>query len=207
MTVEGLSEMLGRPVSDSVVLVAKNMVLGGSRESVAQILGVSDSEVQELMDSQDYKDVHLLVAAQYNHDSVETDLTYDEIESAALKKIAKAIDRERDVDRLVRIATMANKAVRRQKMPSGSDALDPGSAKGVVRLTLSRRIVERLNGTQGVERSITDQVSIHSESVKRPTFDEISGFFNPTADSQEAKQISNQESEITADAIGKLLGI
>lgn len=205
MTVETIGEMLGRSVSDIVVLVAKNVILSGSHEQVAQILGCSDSEVQEVMDSQDYKDVHLLLAAQYNHDNIATDLSYDEIEHEALKKIMKSIDREKDVDRLVRIATMANKAVRRQKVPTNPDVLDPGSAKGQVRLTLSRRIVDRLNQTQGIEREITEQISIHGGSTK-PTFEEVSKFFDPRPDSQSDRFMDNQGEEITVDQIARALG-
>ncbi len=204
MTVESIGTMLGREVSDICVLVAKNVILGGSGDHVAQILGCSDSDVQEVMESQDYKDVHLLLAAQYNHDNIATDLTYDEIEHEALKKIMKTIDREKDVDRLVRIATMANKAIRRQKVPTNPDILDPGSAKGQVRLTLSRRIVERLNQTQGAEREITEQISIHGGSSK-PTFEEVSKFFNPTPDSQQDRFMDNQGEEITTDQIARIL--
>lgn len=205
MTVETIGQMLDREVSDIVVLVAKNVILGGDHTSVAQILGCSDSDVEEVMASQDYKDVHLLLAAQYNHDSIATDLTYDEIEHEALKKIMKSIDREKDVDRLVRIATMANKAVRRQKVPTNHDILDPGSAKGQVKLTLSRRIVDRLNQTQEIEREITEQISIHGGSSK-PTFEEVSKFFNPKPDSQQDRFMDNQGEEITTDQIARILG-
>lgn len=206
MNPETLSEMLGRPVSDAVVLVAKNLVLGGSPESVAQILGVQDSEVQEIMESQDYKDVYLLMAAQYNSDAIRRDLSYDEIESEALAKLMKALDRDpgKDIDKLIRVATMANRAVRRQTMAQHDGILDPGSANGQVRLTLTKRIIDRLNMTGEHSRQITEQISIHAGSTK-PTFEEISKFFDPRMDSQDARLIANQTDEITPESIAHLL--
>lgn len=204
MTPATMGEMLGREVGDAVVLVAKNLILGGSEETVAGILGVDVGDVKELMQGQDYKDCYLLMAAQYNADNIQADLSYDKIEGIALRKIANGLDREKDLDKLVRIATMANRAVRRQKVNHNDDILDPGRAAGRVSLTLTRRLVEKLqNG--GVSREETQQISIRGGAAT-PSFEEISDMFEgkPRVESQ-MRLVNQDDTVLTPELIGKLL--
>ena len=178
MTSRKLGELLGREISDAVVLVAKNMILGNTEEGVGDILGCSIQEVREITGTADYKDAHLVMASHYNNASIEADLSYDDIEQRALKRIGDRIDRETDIDRLVRVATMANRATRRHQVAKNQDTLDPSLAGRRVQLTLTKRIVEQLASGNQVQE--TRQISIHGTDHTNPTFDQIDEFFGVT---------------------------
>lgn len=170
-----LKQMIGREVSDAVVLIAKNMILGSNPEMIREVLGCSRAEIDELMESQDYKDVHLLMAAHYNSDSIGVDLSYDELEARALSGLMKRVESVKDTDQLIRIAQMANRAVRRQKPMQGE--LNPALAQGRVNLTLTRRMVEKLQSAGGpAQIETTEQISIHGAHTN-PTFEEVDKFF------------------------------
>lgn len=175
MTSKKLSELLEREIPDIVVLIAKNVILGNTEEGIGDILGCSIQDVREITQGQDYKDAHLIMASHYNQATIEADLSYDDIEQRALRQISKRIDRESDVDRLVRIATMANRATRRHQVARNQDTLDPSLAGRRVQLTLTKRIVEQLsNGNQAQE---TRQISIHGTGHTNPSFEQIDEFF------------------------------
>jgi len=68
---------------------------------------------------------------------------------------------------------MANRAVRRQSPNRNPNALDPARAGQQVQLTLSRRMVELLQG--GGSRAEEQQISITGPFVS-PTFEQVSDF-------------------------------
>lgn len=173
MNAATLSQTLGREISDAVVLVAKSVILGGDESTIADALGVTRQDVLELMETQDYKDSFLILSSHYQNQSISTDLTYDDIESKALQLIAKKLDRETDPDRLLRIATMANKAIRRNKPQAAQ--LDPSQVGQRVHLTLSKRIIEKLQGTN-VERTEVQEISIKGRNLN-PSFQDVDEFF------------------------------
>lgn len=172
LTVESLGQMLGREVPEAHLLIAKNSVLGLDSHGIAEILGVELAEVQEIEDDPEYKEVRLIVASRHNDTSITTDLTWDDIESKALQNIAKRIDFEKDIDTNLKIAAVANRAQRRHTAPTNR-ILDAGAAGASVKLTLTKRIMERLTSDGGREVETIQQVSIKGGSASNPSFADI----------------------------------
>lgn len=192
-----MQEMLGREIPEMLVLVAKNMILGSDSSMVADLLGVPRAEVDALVESQDYKDCHLVMAAHYNNQSVETDITYDDIEARALKNLSKRVDNEKDVDKLIRIATMANRAQRRHKPMTNH--LDPTAGGETVRLNLSRRIIERLSNN-GPVREEHQQISITGRDLN-PTFEQVSQLLERAPAKHPENYRSDSPPDVTLDAL------
>lgn len=175
LTVDSLKSILGREVEEIHLTIAKSSVLGLDPETIANTLGVPKSEIEELMETQDYKDIRLLVGAEQAKDRVERDFGWDGIENSALRKLARRTELENDTDTLLRIAAVANRATRRAAPPKES-LLDPSQAGARVPLTLTRRFTEKLGGNgQVVERSETQQISVLNGSAVNPTFKEVQG--------------------------------
>ena len=173
LTVDSLKSILGREVEEIHLTVAKSSVLGLDPDTIANTLGVSKAEIDELMELQDYKDIRLLVGAEQAKDRVERDFGWDGIENSALRKLARRTELENDTDTLLRIAAVANRATRRAAPPKES-LLDPSQAGARVPLTLTRRFTEKLNGSgQLVERTETQQISVLNGSAVNPTFKEV----------------------------------
>jgi hypothetical protein len=173
LTVDSLKSILGREVEEIHLTVAKSSVLGLDPDTIANTLGVARDEIEELMESQDYKDIRLLVGAEQAKDRVERDLGWDGVENTAVRKLARRVELENDTDTLLRIAAVANRATRRTAPPKES-LLDPSQAGARVPLTLTRRFTEKLNGSgQVLERTETQQISVLNGSAVNPTFKEV----------------------------------
>lgn len=175
LTVDSLKSILGREVEEIHLTVAKSSVLGLDPETIASTLGVTKDEISELMETQDYKDIRLLVGAEQAKERVERDFGWDGIESSALKKLGRRVELETDTDTLLRIAAVSNRATRRTAPPKES-LLDPSQAGARVPLTLTKRFTERLNDTgRVIERTETQQISVLNGSAVNPTFKEVQG--------------------------------
>lgn len=172
ITCESLAVILGRAVEPLHLTIAKSNVLGLDAETIAGTLGVETAEVMDLMQSQDYKDVRLLVGAEEAKARVERDAGWDGIESTALSKLARRTSLENDTETLLKIAAVANKATRRTAPPK-DHVLDPSQAGARVPLTLTRRFTEKLNRGEVVERSVTQQISVLDGSAVNPDFKEV----------------------------------
>jgi len=173
-TIESLRRILDREVEEIHLTVAKANAMGLDLEVIANSVGIPHHEIAELMDSQDYKDVRLLVGSQMLTDRVERDGGWDGIENEALKKLARKTSLENDTDTLLRIAAVANRATRRTAPPKESGPLDPSQAGTRVPLTLTRRYTEKLNGDgKLVERSETQQISVLDGSAVNPKFEDV----------------------------------
>lgn len=173
LTVDSLKAILGREVEEIHLTVAKSSVLGLDPETIAHTLGVAKDEIEELMETPDYKDIRLLVGAEQAKDRVERDFGWDGIENAALKKLGRRVEMETDTDTLLRIAAVSNRATRRAAPPKES-LLDPALAGARVPLTLTKRFTEKLNGGgQVVERTETHQISVLNGSAVNPSFKEV----------------------------------
>jgi hypothetical protein len=175
LTVDSLKAILGREVEEIHLTVAKSSVLGLDPETIANTLGVTKLEIDDLMEQQDYKDVRLLVGAEQAKERVDRDLGWDGIEHSALRKLTRRVELESDTDTLLRIAAVANRATRRTAPPKES-LLDPSQAGARVPLTLTRRFTEKMNN-QGtlIERTETQQISVLNGSAVNPTFKEVNG--------------------------------
>jgi hypothetical protein len=175
LTIDSLKSILGREVEEIHLTVAKSSVLGMDPETIANTLGVSKEEITELMETQDYKDIRLLVGAEQAKDRVERDFGWDGIENSALKKLGRRVELETDTDTLLRIAAVSNRATRRAAPPKES-LLDPALAGARVPLTLTKRFTEKLNGDgRTIERTETHQISVLNGSAVNPSFKEVHG--------------------------------
>lgn len=180
LTIDSIQRILGKPTEEMYLIVAKNSVLGLESEQIAQILGVTRQEIDDLQLNQDYRDVRLLVGAEYAKTLSEKDMSWDGIEAQALENLAKRVPNERDTDTLLRIAAVANKAQRRQSRTE--QVLDPAMASTRVPLTLTRRFTERINNSTGsIERTETQQISLMNGSAVNPTFGDIDSLLGVSA--------------------------
>lgn len=173
LTLESLETILGRKVEEIHLTIAKSSVLGLDPDTIANTLGVTKNEISDLMETQDYKDIRLLVGAEEARERVERDFSWDGIETASLKKLTRRVELESDTDTLLRIAAVSNRATRRTAPPKESP-LDPSQAGARVPLSLTRRFTEKLNETgRVVERIETQQISVLDGSAVNPSFDEV----------------------------------
>ena len=173
LTKDALEKILGREVEEIHLTVAKSVVLGLDLDTIAATLGVDKAELEELAETQEYKDIRLLVGTEYMQARVERDTGWDGIEQKALQNLAKRVERETDTDTILRIAAVANRATRRTAPPKEA-ILDPSQVSQRVPLTLTRRYTEKLNGAgQTIERSTTQQISVLDGSALNPSFKEV----------------------------------
>src|SRR3546814_8594839 len=125
-------------------------------------LGSSKVEVEEILESQDYKDVRLLVGVEHARLSSSKDFTWDSIEATALEGLSKRAGLEKDTDTLLRIAAVANKAQRRMTQKE-EQVLDPASAVARVPLQLTKRFPEK---RKNEERKIDAKETHMTKRVK-----------------------------------------
>lgn len=175
LTVESLKTMLGREVQEVALTVAKSSVFGLDSHTIAETLGVPKEDVDELMRSEDYKDVRLLVGAEHQKQKVETDTSWDGLEAEALRKLSRRVTIEQDTETLLKIAAVSNKAQRRTSPIKEMSPLDASSAGQRIPLTLTKRYTEKLQQGQVVERSQTQQISLLNGSAVNPSFEEVQG--------------------------------
>jgi predicted XRE-type DNA-binding protein len=197
-TAESLSAEIGAEVNEIHLLVAKNSIAGLGASEIAEVLGVSQSDVAEIQSEETYKAVRLLLATDYSRQQLTKDFGWDDIEATALKNLAKRVGLERDTETLLRIAAVANKAQRR--MPTNQkDVLDPSAGGTRVALNLTQRITERLQN--GATRSVERQISVLDGSAKNPSFDDIDKMFGVTAKPAlpSVMKFSTHEPDFTVD--------
>jgi hypothetical protein len=209
LTKDALEKILSREVEEIHLTVAKSIVLGLDVDTIAATLGVEKSELEELIEDPLYKDVRLLVGAEYMQARVERDTGWDGIEQKALTNLAKRVERETDTDTILRIAAVANRATRRTAPPKEA-ILDPSQVSHRVPLTLTRRYTEKLNGAgQTVERTTTQQISVLDGSALNPSFKEVNELLQPKAEPRTQQTIiartqTEEEEPFSLDALRKM---
>ena len=181
ITLESLKNILGREVGEIYLTVAKSHVYGLDSGTIAETLGVEKVEIDSLMQSEDYKDVRLLVGAEHQKEKVDRDSGWDGLENAALKKLQRRVTIETDTEILLKVAAAANRAQRRTNPSAEMSPLDAGSANQRIPLTLTRRYTEKLTQGQVVERTHTQQISVLDGSAVNPSFDEVQGALRDAA--------------------------
>lgn len=174
-----LSQQIGTEIPDVYVLIAKHSVMEMDSSTIAEILGVEIAEVQEIEEDETYKQVRLILAAEYARGVSDTDASWDKVEETALKNLIQRMQYEKDPDFNLKVAAMANRAQRRQT-PTNGRVIDPASGGHKVALSLSQRIIERLNSSsdnrQAVDRMVETKVSVIHGSHENPKFEDIDGF-------------------------------
>lgn len=172
-----IQAVLGREIPEEVLTIAKCAVGGMIPERIAELLGATVDEIKELQETQDYKDVRLLVGVEHAKTSVSKDFTWDSIEATALESLSNRVGLERDTEMLLRIAAVANKAQRRMTQKE-EHVLDPASALARVPLRLTKRFTEKLNSDGSSERSETQEISVINGTARMPSFESINKIFN-----------------------------
>lgn len=177
LTQDTIKAALNRDIAEEILVIAKLAVNGMDADSIATILGSTREEVDELLQSQDYKDVRLLVGVEHARLRAGNDHTWDGIENTALEGLSKRVHLERDTDTLLRIAAVANKAQRRLSQ-NREHILDPANAQTRVPLRLTKRFTEKLNSDGDVvERQETQEISVVNGTAKTPSFESINEIF------------------------------
>lgn len=210
LTKDALEKILNREVEEIHLTIAKSIVMGLDVDTIAATLGVDKAEIDELTQDQSYKDVRLLVGAEYAQARVERDSGWDGIENQALTKLSTRVHREQDTDTLLRIAAVANRATRRSA-PQKDAILDPSQVSHRVPLTLTRRYTEKLNDAgRTIERTETQQISVLDGSAVNPSFKEVSQLLQPRAEPRtqetvvDRTQRQEEEEPFSLDALKKL---
>ena len=181
MTAESLSKSLGETVPDMYVVIAKNSVAGLDSQAIAELLGAETAEVTEIEADQIYKNVRLLIATEYGRGRVDADFSWDALEQSALRNLTKRMHLEADPDFNLKVAVMANKAQRRLG-DQAKGVLDPSTGGARVPLSLTSRIVKRLNQKTGdMELEETRTISLTDGSAVNPSFEDIDKMFGVSA--------------------------
>lgn len=139
-----LSKMLGRPVDELLVSIAKYEIQGVSIADIADIFASTEDEIREAIAAPDYEDVKRLIAMEIAKIHADTDVSWDSLEHKSLQRLAKTVDMSSDPEFHLKVAALANKAVRRNRRTN--EALNPALAGNRVQLTLTQRIVTKLTG-------------------------------------------------------------
>lgn len=182
LTVDALRTILGREIDEIHLTAAKASALGLDADTIASNVGLEPSEIHELMQTQDYKDVRLLVGSEMLTQRVERDTGWDGIENAAVRKLQRRTELENDTETLLKIAAVANRATRRTAPPKEAGPLDPSQAGQRVPLTLTRRYTEQLGADGSITRSTTQQISVLNGSAVNPKFEDVKRILSGAAD-------------------------
>jgi hypothetical protein len=181
MTSESISVQLGVPVPDMYVTIAKNSVVGMESSTIAELLGATREEIEEIELDETYRNVRLLIAGEYAKSKIETDFSWNSLEEIGLRNLHKTLATNRDPEFNLKVAVMANRANRRVES-TGGKMLDPSSGGARVPISLTSRIVKRLNQKSGdMEIEETRTVSLQDGSAVNPTFEDIDRIFGVSA--------------------------
>jgi antitoxin (DNA-binding transcriptional repressor) of toxin-antitoxin stability system len=177
ITVESIRKDFGYEVDESHVVLAKHSVLGTDDATLCEILGVGTEALGALRDSEQYRMVRQYVAMEYAKQTADQTSNWDGLESAATKRLMEKVDYISDVDQLVKIAAVANRATR--KVGNDSNVLDAVNRGGRTVITLTDRITRRLAG-QDAEEQHERSFSISQGGNANPSFDEVDAILNVT---------------------------
>lgn len=198
---DSLGKLVGEEVPEMYVLIAKNSVMGLAGPQIADILGVEAGQIDEVEADPIYQKIRLIIAAKHNESKMDADLSWDKLEALALKGLMKRAEFETDVDVNLRIATMANRAVRRTALPT-NNPLDASRAGEVVRLKLTTRMIERFTDQGTTEREIsqTRQVSLRHGEASNITFEDLDKHLGVSARPRIPENLTFRTSEPDLDA-------
>ena len=172
MTLNELNRVLGREIPDALFVIAKSTVLGMDSAMIASTMQIDLVEIEELIASDDFRDVRLLLGAERQKELMEIDAGWDGIESLTTARLYKAVKNESDPKVLAQVAMIANRAERRSA-PKGESPLNANGSAQRVPLTLTKRYTEKIAAGQVIERTEEQSVSILSGRMINPTFEEV----------------------------------
>jgi len=171
ITADSLTKVMQTEVPDIYVIIAKHKVMGMDSEAIKSIIGCELQDIQEVESTELYKAVRAQCAMAYAALTADQTTGWDAIENIAMTQLLKRLPFEKDSEFLLRAAAVANKAVRKHGKESG--VLDPSLKRGTVAITLTQRLVSRLNGRGDKEVAEERVLSIHDGSMSNPSFDEV----------------------------------
>lgn len=200
ITAQKLEEELGfSEVPDAYVILAKHSVMGMESGVIAEILGCTTEDIKEAESDPIYKAVRAFIAGRYANQMANQSAGWDDAEDIALQNLLKRLPFEKDGDFLLRVAAVANKAQRRARAPER--VLDPSQHNGSTVITLTQRLVSRIqnNGDKQVEQ--TRQLSIRDGSMSNPSFEEVDGLLSIRGPQALPKSMPRTRVEPTVDEL------
>lgn len=171
MTGASLTKELGAEIPDGYVIIAKHQVMGLTQDAIAELLGVKVEDVVEAELDPVYKIVKNHISMAHAEQAAQQTAGWDAIEQMAINGLAKRVPFEKDTDKLLKIAAVANRATR--KHSETSSVLNPNAGMGRTTISLTQRLVQRLNRHGAEEIEETRQLSISNGSMSNPTFKEV----------------------------------
>lgn len=146
LTVAKLEKEAGIIADETTLAIAKHAVMGLSGTDIADVMGLTEAELGEIQATEIFQRVRKYVAAQYLENGINRDAGWDSLEDTALANLHHTMKFNKDPDLNLRVAAVANKAIRRQR-ELREDAL--GVRNGArVELTLTQRFVKAIEGGQ-----------------------------------------------------------
>lgn len=167
-----LERSLGlKNIPELFLVMAKHQVLGLESQQIADTLGCDLQDVTEAEMDETYKAVKGFVSQVYASQSATQTSGWDAIETIAIEGLLKRLPMEKDNEFLLKVAAVANRATRKHQQPS--TVLDPGLRAGRTTITLTQRLVSKINHRGEMQEERTRQLSIQDGSMSNPTFAEI----------------------------------
>jgi hypothetical protein len=198
MNGETLSKELQQEVPDEYVIIAKHMVMGLDDEAICEILSCELIDLATAKEDPTFKTVKAMVVNAHANQNLQQTSNWDALENVALEGLMKRVKFEKDPEFLLKVAAVANKAIRKSA-PKDSNVLDP-MGKGVTRIQLTSRLVQRIN--QGTAEQIQErELSITDGSMGRASFDEVNQLLDvkPSPVLPKALEISTHQAEPQQD--------
>lgn len=198
-----LTKALKREVTPLEVAIAKNLVMDVPSEQIVQILGVTSQELQELTSTAEFQELKGFIGQHVLELNSGKDLTWDQLEKKALENLMNATRFNQDPDLNLRIAAIANKAVRRHSAPSQPlDAL--GGHGTVVKLQLTERFIRKLNSPTGPIQIEERQITL--DRMRNPSFNQVNSLLQITDDAQAQNQVESHHGTHVIDVEAQEVG-
>lgn len=155
--------------------LARYIAHGVSQEAAGAAVGFSPSRVTQLLDDEDFKVILAQETQEIVINYVDTNSAYDKIERKALNNLQVAMEYNRDPDFNMRVALMANRAVRRgedTRRPTNSP-LNAAQVDGQrIAISLSVQLVKNLQ--QNVVLQSTQSVEVQKAELDAATPQDVS---------------------------------
>lgn len=172
ITSQSLTKELGQEVPQVLVVIAKHEVMGVDSQGISEITGESLADIELLQGDPLYKSVKGRIAGEYAEQTAKQTSGWDAIESTAIDRLMQRLPYEKDSEFLLKVAAVANRATRKHA-PQQNNVLDPSLRAGRTTITLTQRLVSRLNRDGAREQEETRELSIRDGSMSNPSFQEI----------------------------------
>lgn len=165
-----LTKDWGIDVPEVYVIVAKQEVMGLDASQIAETLSCQVADIVAVTEVPLYQRVKGEVAGARAEETLQTSQGWDAIEGLAVEKLFKRLQFTNDAEFLLKTAAIANRMTRRT--PVDSKVLDPGLRAGRTTITLTRRLVSKINGREEIAEE-KRELSIHDGSMANPSFQEV----------------------------------